>query len=803
MELAGCVRDWAAMLLTEIDHVAIAVRDLEAAIDFYARAFGATVDHREIVESDGVEEALLKVADSYVQLLTPTRDDSPVAKALDKRGEGLHHIGYRVADCAAALESMKAAGATPIDAAPAPRQPGHDGGVHPSQEQLRDVDRARRSTVSSVPAAVLWDMDGTLIDTEPYWIRCEHELVATYGGQWTDDDATSIVGFDLLDAAEVIRTRGGVPLRPNDIVDKLSAGVTALLRQRIPWRPGGRELLAALKLRGVPCALVTMSWKDLTAEVVGQLPRDSFQTVITGDMVMNGKPHPEPYRRAAEELGVDPVACVAIEDSPPGIASAEAAGCVVVGVRNLLPIPEAPHRVVLSTLQGVTPELLGEYVERTPPPPVRPSPSAPPAPAPRRALAAGPLGGRRGPLAALAALAVVCLVAGGVWWFALRDTEPSYDPGPFRVHAWVPPWNIENALDELEPRANMFHQISPFWYEVTGVSTIQPYANTPEEETDEFVAQARARGIPLVGSLYDRTAPNVMAAMLADPESRAAHIDAIVAFAAEHDFQGIDINYENFAFNDGRDTWATTRPVWVTFIEELAARLHADGRLLTVSVPPVYDDGQTEDSGYWVYDYRSIAPHVDAVRVMAYDYSVADPGPIAPIDWVEELMAGSAEAAGGPDKLVLGIPLYGRNWVIATSGDCPDGTPGRQEPRLNAIEELIERRDAEPIYNEETGEWSFTYQVSFPEDDPQCTQTREVHYLDADAAQQRMQMSVDNGWLGVSLFAFSYEDDAVWDRIAEINATLETIPADSAATAVTPTTVSATTTAAATTTTTA
>ena len=90
------------MLLTEIDHVAIAVRDLEAAIDYYQRAFGATVDHREVVESDGVEEALLKVAESYVQLLTPIRDDSPVAKAIEKRGEGLHHIGYRVADCAEA-----------------------------------------------------------------------------------------------------------------------------------------------------------------------------------------------------------------------------------------------------------------------------------------------------------------------------------------------------------------------------------------------------------------------------------------------------------------------------------------------------------------------------------------------------------------------------------------------------------------------------------------------------------------------------------------------------------------------------
>jgi methylmalonyl-CoA/ethylmalonyl-CoA epimerase len=108
------------MILTEIDHVAIAVGDLEAAIDYYQRAFGATVDHREIVESDGVEEALLKVADSYIQLLTPTTPDSPVAKSLEKRGEGLHHIGYRVDDCAAALESMRAAGATLIDQAPRP-----------------------------------------------------------------------------------------------------------------------------------------------------------------------------------------------------------------------------------------------------------------------------------------------------------------------------------------------------------------------------------------------------------------------------------------------------------------------------------------------------------------------------------------------------------------------------------------------------------------------------------------------------------------------------------------------------------
>ena len=110
----------AIVLLTEIDHVAIAVNDLEAAIAYYHETFGAEVDHREVVESDGVEEALLKVADSYVQLLTPTRPDSPVAKYLERKCEGLHHIGYRVDDCAAALEAVKAQGGRVIDEAPRP-----------------------------------------------------------------------------------------------------------------------------------------------------------------------------------------------------------------------------------------------------------------------------------------------------------------------------------------------------------------------------------------------------------------------------------------------------------------------------------------------------------------------------------------------------------------------------------------------------------------------------------------------------------------------------------------------------------
>jgi methylmalonyl-CoA epimerase len=121
------------MALTEIDHVAIAVNDIEAAVAWYAEVFDATVEHREVVESDGVEEALIRVADSYVQLLTPTRDDSPVAKFLAKRGEGLHHVAYRVLDCAATLEALKRSGARVIDESPRPGSRGTTVAfVHPS-----------------------------------------------------------------------------------------------------------------------------------------------------------------------------------------------------------------------------------------------------------------------------------------------------------------------------------------------------------------------------------------------------------------------------------------------------------------------------------------------------------------------------------------------------------------------------------------------------------------------------------------------------------------------------------------------
>jgi HAD superfamily hydrolase (TIGR01509 family) len=206
-----------------------------------------------------------------------------------------------------------------------------------------------------LPAAVLWDMDGTLVDTEPYWIAEERTLVERHGGVWTDEHAHQLVGNDLMVSAEYILAHSPIELTPIEVVQELLAGVVARVAQHVPWRPGARELLASCVADGVPCALVTMSWESLATAVVRNLPRGSFTAVVTGDVVSHGKPHPEPYLAAARLLGVELGACIAIEDSPPGVASAVAAGIPTIAVPHHVEVPETLGAVQISTLAGLTP----------------------------------------------------------------------------------------------------------------------------------------------------------------------------------------------------------------------------------------------------------------------------------------------------------------------------------------------------------------------------------------------------------------------------------------------------------------
>ncbi len=208
-------------------------------------------------------------------------------------------------------------------------------------------------TGHTLPAAVLWDMDGTLVDTEPYWIAAEQALVAEHGGRWSTEDAHGLVGNDLPTSARVLRERGGVDLTPEEIVDRLLDEVVARTRELMPWRPGARELLGQLHDAGMPTALVTMSYRRLAEPVLDALAPRTFTVSVTGDEVDNGKPHPEPYLAAAAALQVDPAECLAIEDSPTGVASALAAGCMVLGVPHVVALVEGPRLALRPSLSGL------------------------------------------------------------------------------------------------------------------------------------------------------------------------------------------------------------------------------------------------------------------------------------------------------------------------------------------------------------------------------------------------------------------------------------------------------------------
>jgi HAD superfamily hydrolase (TIGR01509 family) len=216
----------------------------------------------------------------------------------------------------------------------------------------------------NLPAAVLWDMDGTLVDTEPYWIECEYALVEAYGGTWSDELAHAQVGNDLIVTAQNLVLHGGVPLPPVEIVERLLDGVIERVRAHTPWRPGARELLEDLHAAGVPCALVTMSWRRFAEAVVDALPSGRFAALVTGDEVERPKPYPDPYALAARLLGADAARCVAIEDSPTGVASAVAAGVPTLAVPHVVPVAEGPGRTVVRTLAGWTAADLGALLDR-------------------------------------------------------------------------------------------------------------------------------------------------------------------------------------------------------------------------------------------------------------------------------------------------------------------------------------------------------------------------------------------------------------------------------------------------------
>jgi HAD superfamily hydrolase (TIGR01509 family) len=195
-------------------------------------------------------------------------------------------------------------------------------------------------------------MDGTLVDTEPYWIAAETPLVERFGGTWTHEDALRLVGLGLDDAARIFQD-AGVRMSVHEIVQHLTDEVMRQLRDDgVPFRPGARELLEGLRQAGIRTALVTMSLSRMATSIVDLIDFEAFDVVIGGDEVTRPKPFPDPYLQACDALGIAPAAAVAIEDSPNGLRSALAADIASIGVPNVVSLTGVGAHAIWPTLEG-------------------------------------------------------------------------------------------------------------------------------------------------------------------------------------------------------------------------------------------------------------------------------------------------------------------------------------------------------------------------------------------------------------------------------------------------------------------
>jgi HAD superfamily hydrolase (TIGR01509 family) len=206
----------------------------------------------------------------------------------------------------------------------------------------------------SARVAVLFDMDGLLIDSEPIWSIAEEEVMADLGGPWRPEIKAALVGKRLDETAQIFLSFAPGSERDAAYVESfLLHRMCALFRQRLPWQPGARELLDALRDRGVPLALVSSSYRPLVDAALEDMGADRFAATLAGDEVTHAKPHAEPYLRAALALGLDPASCVVLEDSLTGVLAGEAAGCTVVAVPSVVDVPAAPGRHLVPSLRDI------------------------------------------------------------------------------------------------------------------------------------------------------------------------------------------------------------------------------------------------------------------------------------------------------------------------------------------------------------------------------------------------------------------------------------------------------------------
>jgi spore germination protein YaaH len=333
---------------------------------------------------------------------------------------------------------------------------------------------------------------------------------------------------------------------------------------------------------------------------------------------------------------------------------------------------------------------------------------------------------------------------------ALLPGAPATADNPPRkiLSGWIPYYSIKTSLPAAINNADLIKEVMPFWYTLkfngktqsTVVTDLYSPAN-PSVPMAQTVGALRNAGLALIPTITDGTEKDVLAGLLAKPAARTQIVQAITNMVISNNFDGVDLDFEGFAFVDSNKTWPKTAPLWTALVKELSLALHAQKKILSVSTPYVLDPKGAQ-KGYYVYAWAAIAPYIDRLRIMTYDYSVAKVGPIGPISWTERTVQ-YAVTVMPASKVYVGIPGYGRDWVTAVSGVCPANVASVIKGGAKAATFVM--RDAQnlaasygvtPTFDEKFGEMTFSYQKVYNGTTAgglatSCTASRTAWYQDA------------------------------------------------------------------------
>ncbi len=363
----------------------------------------------------------------------------------------------------------------------------------------------------------------------------------------------------------------------------------------------------------------------------------------------------------------------------------------------------------------------------------------------------------------------------------LSPISPGLAQSPPRkiLTGWIPYYGMKTALPAAVANGDLIKEVMPFWYTLKSETKITDLytPSNPGVPIAIPLTTMRDSGFAIIPTITDGTSKLTLAKLLSVPKTRTQVVNTITNLVIANNFDGIDLDFEGFAFSDGTASWSATRVNWDAFILEMSTSLHTVGKLLSVTTPVLFDPA-TGKKGYYVYDWPTISPMIDRLRIMTYDYSTTSPGPIGPISWAEQSVSYAVSVVAA-SKVYVGVPGYGRDWVTRVDGVCPSSVasvivPGAKAvPVMRDVANLAASYGATPTYNNSFGEATFTYQKVYSGSSSSglptsCTASRTVWYQNALSFAARAQLVAKYRLGGITEWTLGMEDPTATDAVRQV-----------------------------------